>query len=104
MYARQWVYSGDLDSTVPITGTKEWVQRLKDELNMPVRKVWREWWVHGQHSGEDQVGGFVWELRDLTLVTVKGAGFRTGLDQPQAVSVLLQSFLKDAPMPKKNQI
>ena len=47
----QWIYSGDVDSTVPIIGTKEWVQRLKDELSMPVKKVWREWWVHGRHGG-----------------------------------------------------
>jgi len=27
---------------------------------MPVKRVWREWWVPGLHKGEDQVGGFIW--------------------------------------------
>jgi hypothetical protein len=53
---------------------------------MPVKKIWRDWWVPGKHAGEDQVGGFIWELRDLTFVSVKGAGYRTGFDQPQAMS------------------
>jgi len=29
---------------------------------MPILKNWREWWVPGKHKGEDQVGGFIWEL------------------------------------------
>lgn len=56
---------------------------------MPVRRIWREWWIPGKHKGEDQVGGFIWELRDLTFVSVKGAGFRTAYDQPQAMSEVL---------------
>lgn len=69
---------------------------------MPVRRVWREWWVPGLHKGEDQVGGFIWELRDLTFVTVKGGGFRTGLDQPQAMSEILTGFLSGKTLPYKN--
>jgi len=53
---------------------------------MPVKRIWREWWVPGNHTGEDQVGGFIWELRDLTFVTVKGAGFTTSTDQPKAMA------------------
>jgi hypothetical protein len=25
----QWVFSGDMDSTVPITGTKDWVNKYR---------------------------------------------------------------------------
>lgn len=82
----QWVYSGDLDSTIPFIGTKKWVQHYRFVYNVPIKKNWREWWVPGKHSGEDQVGGFVWELLGLTVVAVKGAGFKTSADQAQAMS------------------
>lgn len=57
---RIWVFSGDVDSYIPITGTRRWVDELRHTLEMPVRRIWREWWVPGRHSGEDQVGGFIW--------------------------------------------
>jgi|JI10StandDraft_1071094.scaffolds.fasta_scaffold3089154_1 hypothetical protein len=69
---------------------------------MPVKRIWREWWVPGRHKGEDQVGGFIWELRDLTVVTVKGAGFRAAYDQPQAMSEVLSAFLDGITLPYKN--
>lgn len=56
----QWVYSGDMDSTVPITSTKNWVSAYRSTYEVPIRKNWREWWVPGFHKGEDQVGGFIW--------------------------------------------
>jgi hypothetical protein len=34
------------------------------------------------HKFEDQVGGFIWELEGLTMVTVKAAGFKASADQP----------------------
>ena len=69
---------------------------------MPVKRIWREWWIPGTHKGEDQVGGFIWELRDLTFVTVKGAGFRAGYDQPQAMSEILAGFMAGKTLPYKN--
>jgi len=51
-------------------------------MELPIRKIWREWWIPGNHKGEAQVGGFIWELEGLTFASVKGAGFRTGFDQP----------------------
>ena len=56
----QWIYSGDMDSTVPITGTKKWLHLFKNEHQIPIKRNWREWWVPGKHKGEDQVGGFIW--------------------------------------------
>lgn len=46
------------------------------------QKNWREWWIPGKHKGEDQVGGFIWELEGLTMVAVKAAGFKASADQP----------------------
>jgi hypothetical protein len=33
---RVWVYSGDVDSSVPITGTMKWMIRMREEFNIPI--------------------------------------------------------------------
>lgn len=33
---RVWVYSGDVDANVPITGTINWVTRMKENEGFPV--------------------------------------------------------------------
>jgi hypothetical protein len=35
---------------------------------------WREWWVNKLHKYEDFVGGMIWKLKNMTIVSVKGAG------------------------------
>lgn len=50
--------------------------------------------MYGKHEGEDQVGGMVWKLRNLTLVTVKNAGHMVPQDQPEASLVMLNTYLK----------
>lgn len=96
------MYSGDVDSFVPIIGTKRWIEDLRHSLEMPVKRIWREWWVPGRHKGEDQVGGFIWELRDITFVTVKNAGFRAAWDQPLAMTEVLNGFIAGKTLPYKN--
>lgn len=78
---RVWVYSGDVDADVPITGTLRWIQKLREELGLPVIEPWREWWTPGLHKHEDQVGGMTWRLKDLTFVSVKGAGHMVPKDK-----------------------
>jgi serine carboxypeptidase-like clade II len=90
---RIWVYSGDLDADVPVTGTLTWLQRLREDYSIPIEEPWREWWVQGKHKHEDQVGGMSWSLRGLTYATVKGGGHMAPLDQPAAGAVLVNSFL-----------
>jgi hypothetical protein len=72
---RVWVYSGDVDANVPITGTLKWLHELREEYHVKINRPWREWWVHGRHPHEDQVGGMIWELQNLTFVSVRGAGY-----------------------------
>lgn len=40
-----------MDSTVPITGTKAWLNHFKTQYEIPIRKNWREWWIPGRHKG-----------------------------------------------------
>lgn len=91
-----------MDSTVPVTGTKKWVNQYKTVYEVPIRKNWREWWIEGTHPGEDQVGGFIWELEGLTVVTVKAAGFKAGSDQPLSMEVVLNGFLDGKTLPYKS--
>lgn len=37
----QFVYSGDLSSAVPLIGTKSWISRIREELDIPIKKTWR---------------------------------------------------------------
>lgn len=78
---RIWVYSGDVDADVPITGTLWWLNMFKEEHGIPVMEPWREWWVPGLHKHEDQVGGMTWELRGLTFASIKGAGHEVPRDK-----------------------
>ena len=71
---RIWIYSGDVDADVPITGTLHWISKLREEHGLPVMEPWREWWIPGKHKHEDQVGGMVWSLKGLTFASVRGAG------------------------------
>jgi serine carboxypeptidase-like clade 2 len=80
---RVWVYSGDVDADVPITGTMSWRTSFKEEQRLAVIEPWREWWVKGLHRHEDQVGGMVWELTNLTFVSVRGAGHLVPKDKPK---------------------
>ena len=78
---RTWVYSGDVDADVPITGTIRWLQLFREEQGIPIMEPWREWWVPGLHKHEDQVGGMTWELKGLTFASIKGAGHEVPRDK-----------------------
>lgn len=49
--------------------------------------------MKGIHKHEDQVGGMVWGLRNLTFASVKGAGHMAPKDQRASSFVLIDSFL-----------
>jgi len=40
---RIWIYSGDTDAAVPITGTKDWIAKLKLESNLNDIFPWTAW-------------------------------------------------------------
>ena len=100
---RVWVYSGDHDANVPITGTLKWIKMMKDNNGIPVVEPWREWWTQGLHKHEDQMAGLVWKLQGFTFVTVKGAGHMVPTDKPKQAQVLLESFISGNDLPYKDE-
>lgn len=81
---------------MPTIGTKQWVDELKDELSIPVKRDWKEW--KGSLTEDDEVAGTILELRDLTFLTMRGGGFKTAEYKPEAMLHILNSFLKDRPI------
>ncbi|XXG51833.1 hypothetical protein AAC387_Pa03g0314 [Persea americana] len=87
---RIWVFSGDVDSVVPVTATRFSISRL----NLPVKTRWYPW-----YSG-DQVGGWTEVYQGLTFATVRGAGHEVPLFQPRRAFHLFRAFLAGEELPK----
>lgn len=66
------VYSGDTDPAVPITGTLDWVNRIREELQLSTVEYWRPWYVN--YAAGRQNAGNIWKLRGLNVVTFRGVG------------------------------
>ncbi|XP_048327066.1 serine carboxypeptidase-like 25 [Ziziphus jujuba] len=87
---RVWVFSGDVDSVVPVTATRYSLAQLKLATKVP----WYPWYV------KKQVGGWTEVYEGLTFATVRGAGHEVPLFKPRAALELFKSFLKGKPLPK----
>ncbi|XP_023640933.1 putative serine carboxypeptidase-like 23 isoform X2 [Capsella rubella] len=87
---RIWVFSGDTDSVVPVTGTRLSLSKL----NLPVKTRWYPWY------SEKQVGGWTEVYEGLTFVTVRGAGHEVPVLQPERALTLLRSFLAGKELPR----
>ncbi|XP_010549997.1 PREDICTED: serine carboxypeptidase-like 25 [Tarenaya hassleriana] len=87
---RIWVFSGDVDSVVPVTATRYSLARLKLNTKIP----WYPWYV------KDQVGGWTEVYEGLTFATVRGAGHEVPLFKPRPALQLFKFFLRGVPLPK----
>uniref|UniRef100_A0A2N9IMS5 Carboxypeptidase n=1 Tax=Fagus sylvatica TaxID=28930 RepID=A0A2N9IMS5_FAGSY len=87
---RIWVFSGDIDSVVPVTATRFSLAQLKLETKIP----WYPWYV------KKQVGGWTEVYEGLTFATVRGAGHEVPLFKPRAALLLFKSFIRGEPLPK----
>ncbi|XP_047310829.1 serine carboxypeptidase-like 25 [Impatiens glandulifera] len=87
---RIWVFSGDIDSVVPVTATRFSLAQLKLETKTP----WYPWYI------KKQVGGWTEVYKGLTFATVRGAGHEVPLFKPRAAFQLFRSFLRGEPLPK----
>ena len=87
---RIFVYSGDLDSAIPVTGTMETIK----SMNLTVEKSWRQWFSGGE------VGGFTEEYRgNFTFATARAAGHSVPLDQPIRALTIFTSFVRNTRLP-----
>ncbi|TVU48108.1 hypothetical protein EJB05_07731 [Eragrostis curvula] len=89
---RVWIFSGDMDSVVPVTATRHSVEKL----GLPVAADWRPWTA----DASGQVAGYVVEYKGLMFATVRGSGHMVPIDQPERGLVLFSSFIKGQPLPK----
>ncbi|GAB4828678.1 Serine carboxypeptidase-like 25 [Ancistrocladus abbreviatus] len=85
---RIWVFSGDVDSVVPVTATRYSLAQLKLQTKIP----WYPWYV------KNQVGGWTEVYEGLTFATVRGAGHEVPLFKPRAALQLFRSFLRGKPL------
>nr|GMD89019.1 Serine carboxypeptidase-like 40 [Ipomoea batatas] len=81
---RIWLYSGDTDNAVPITDTRYALYKL----GVTVKTPWYPWYLPGY-----EVGGYVEEYENITLVTVRGSGHFVPSYQPARALVLFSSFI-----------
>lgn len=87
---RIWVFSGDTDAILPLTGTRYSINALK----LKTRGGWYAW-----TDDQREVGGWSQKYQGLTYVTVRGAGHEVPYTQPKRAMVLFKHFLKNHPMP-----
>lgn len=88
-----WIYSGDLDSVIPLTGTRTIVNQLAAKMRLTKTDPYRAWYSKGQ------VGGWTVSWGNLTYATVRGAGHMVPMMQPSRALLFFKSFLLGEPLP-----
>ncbi|XP_059650036.1 uncharacterized protein LOC132295763 [Cornus florida] len=87
-----WIYSGDTDARVPVTTSRYDINKLKTSVETP----WYPWYTQGE------VGGYAVGYKNLTFVTIRGAGHFVPSYQPVRALAFFSSFL-DGKLPPSNQ-
>lgn len=83
-----WVYSGDVDAIVPVTGTRLWL----DVLNLTETEAFRSYTVNGQ------VGGYTVGYAGLRFATVRNAGHMVPYTQQQRSLYMITQYLNNQPL------
>lgn len=96
---RVFVYSGDQDSVLPLTGTRVVVNGLVKQLGLNTTVPYRAWFNGNQVGGWTQVYGDV-----LTFATIRGAAHEAPFSQPERSIALFRGFLAGKPLPPANGI
>jgi len=89
------VYSGDSDGSVPTIGTIQWIEKLKNDLNMKVIKPHSPWTLPGLHPDEPQVVGYYRKYDGLQFATVAGVGHMAPQWNKPASFKMFYSFLNN---------
>lgn len=98
-FYKVWVFSGDTDACVPITGTMAWINAWQQRNGVPVISPWRPWYKQGVNPNEQQMAGNVLELSGLTFVSVRDAGHMVPQFQPKSAYVMFDAFVHNNPLP-----
>lgn len=96
---RVLVFSGDVDASVPITGTKNWINLLRQDLGMPTVSPWRPWFFPGKRADEPQVAGFVVQYPNMTFASVRGIGHMVPQWGPSQAFSMIKAFLNNQDLP-----
>lgn len=88
-----YVFSGDVDGIVPITGTRLWLDRLGLNATGKPGSSWNPW-----TTSVGQVGGYTKEYdtatgTNFTFVSVRNAGHMVPAAQPSRALEMFQSFI-----------
>jgi len=87
---RVFIYNGLRDTCVPTTGAQVWTA----QIGGPVAEARRAWAAAGQ-----PVGHVLRYASGLSFATVDGAGHLVPADRPQAALALVQSLVRNEPLP-----
>ncbi|KAH9321476.1 hypothetical protein KI387_016115, partial [Taxus chinensis] len=88
---RMLVYSGDVDSVVPVLGTRLSINALK----LKIQKSWYPWM-----NGDDDVAGYsIIYKGGLTFATVRGAGHEVASYQPARALAMVKYFVAFQSLP-----
>nr|AFK39478.1 unknown [Lotus japonicus] len=86
---RALIYSGDHDMCVPFTGSEVWTR----SMGYKIVDEWRPWFSN------DQVAGFTQGYdKNLTFMTIKGAGHTVPEYKPREASEFYTHFLTGLPL------
>ncbi|KAH9321478.1 hypothetical protein KI387_016117 [Taxus chinensis] len=93
---RVLVYSGDVDSVLPVSGTRLSINALK----LKIQKSWYPWM-----NGDDDVAGYsIIYKGGLTFATVRGAGHEVPSYQPARALAMVKYFIAFQSLPMGNPI
>jgi carboxypeptidase C (cathepsin A) len=84
---RVLVYSGDVDASVPFTGSQYWTSRL--QVAAPL-SLWQPWM-----NSDNQLAGFETIYpNDFRFVTIRGAGHMTPQFRPEESFIMFSKWLR----------
>ncbi|CAL0319467.1 unnamed protein product [Lupinus luteus] len=89
-----WIFSGDQDAVVPLSGTRTLIRELAQELKFNISVPYGAWFH------DHQVGGWVIEYGNiLTFATVRGAAHMVPFAQPSRALELFSNFVLGKRLP-----
>ena len=82
-------YCGDTDGAVPCLGTRHW---MKQDLDWPITRATRPWYVDGQFEGE------ITQYDGMDFATIHGVGHMAPQWKRKAVTSFITAWVHDEPI------